>query len=107
VIDWTNACAEPTGADLATASLLIACAARPETRTARILEQAGRRMAVAALLSAAGRLGDLELARDQLAAVLARRRHDPNMSPRELARRATVVRLAARVERKPRPRSTS
>jgi aminoglycoside phosphotransferase (APT) family kinase protein len=83
VIDWTNACAGPAGADLATAWLLIACAGLPEKRPARMLEQVGRRMALAALLSAAERLGEQDLARHQLAAVLAERRHDPNMSPGE------------------------
>lgn len=98
VIDWTNACAGPAGADLATAWLLIACAGLPETRTRRTLEQVGRRLALAALLSAAKPLGELDLAQSQLAAVLTERQHDPNMSPEELARMARVVRRAGRVE---------
>lgn len=98
VIDWTNACAGPAGADLATAWLLIACADLPETRTARALEQVGRRLALTALLSAAERLGERHLARQQLAAVLAQRHHDPNMSSAELARMARVVRRAGLVE---------
>jgi hypothetical protein len=98
VIDWTNACAGPAGADLATAWLLIACAGLPETRTRRTLQQVGRRMALAALLSAAKPLGELDLAQPQLAAVLTQRQHDPNMSPEELARMARVVRRAGRVE---------
>lgn len=96
VIDWTNACAGPAGADLATAWLLIACADLPEKRTARTLERVGRRMALAALLNAAKRLGEQELARHELAGVLAQRHHDPNMSPDELARMARVVRRAGR-----------
>jgi aminoglycoside phosphotransferase (APT) family kinase protein len=96
VIDWTNACAGPAGVDLATAWLLIACAGLPETKAARILEQAGRRMVLTVLLSAAERLGETRLARHQLATVLAERRHDPNMSPDELARMARVVRRAER-----------
>jgi aminoglycoside phosphotransferase (APT) family kinase protein len=94
VIDWTNACAGPAGTDLATAWLLIACAGLPEARTRRTLERVGRRLALAALLSAAKPLGELDLAQRQLAAVLTQRHHDPNMSPEELARMAKVVRRA-------------
>jgi aminoglycoside phosphotransferase (APT) family kinase protein len=102
VIDWTNACAGPAGVDLATAWLLIACAGLPESRRARSLEQLGRRLALTALLNAADRLGERELARQQLAAVLAQRQHDPNMSPDELARMARVVRRAGRAGTLPR-----
>jgi aminoglycoside phosphotransferase (APT) family kinase protein len=97
VIDWTNACAGPTGADLATAWLLIACVGLPESRPARTVERLGRRLALSGLLGAAKRVGEYELARDQLAAALAQRQHDPNMSPRELKQMARVVRRAGRV----------
>lgn len=103
VIDWTNACSGPAGADLATAWLLIACADLPEPRMARSLERVGRRLALASLLGAAERLGEHALARDQLAAVLAERHGDPHMSPDELARMERVVRRARRERRRLRP----
>lgn len=96
VIDWTNACVGPAGADVAEAWLLLACAGIPERRLAGITERVLRRVAVRVFVSAAGRHGEAEAARAALDAVLAHRRRDPNMTPVELARMSRLVRREAR-----------
>lgn len=96
VIDWTNACLGPAGADLANAWLLIACVGVPDGRLARVRERTTRSVAVQALLSAAGQLGEVESARSSLEVVLADRHHDPNMTPSELAAMSQLVRREAR-----------
>lgn len=91
VIDWTNACAGPAGADVATAWLLMACAGLPKGWRARSAQRLVRRIMVASFLAAADGYGERDLARRALASVLGERRTDPHLEPKELARMQKVV----------------
>jgi hypothetical protein len=91
VIDWTNACAGPAGADVATAWLLMACAGLPKGWGARSAQRLVRRIMVDSFLAAADGYGERDLARRTLATVLAERRTDPHMEPDELALMQKVV----------------
>lgn len=87
VIDWTNAAAGPPGADVAVSWLLMAGASVEVPVVERILVSALRRVLVRSFLSAAGR----DLAAASLAAVLAHRRGDANLSPGELEAMRRIV----------------
>ncbi|MGI8524059.1 MAG: phosphotransferase [Nocardioides sp.] len=92
VIDWTNASAGPAGVDPATTWLLLGAAGLPEGRIVAAGALLGRRIAVAAFLGAVAEGGEDVAAREALPAVLAERRHDPNMTASELARMTRIVR---------------
>lgn len=96
VVDWTNACRGPAGADVATAWLLLACAGLPVSGRERAAQRLVRKMLVSSFLSAAASYGEREPGRAALSVVLEQRRLDPNMSSDELARMTRLVARAGR-----------
>jgi len=87
VIDWTNAAKGPPGADLAVMWLLTAAAEAPGSVWERAALATFRRVFLRMFLARI----DRDAAVDALPAVLARRRHDPNLSAGELAAMAEIV----------------
>ena len=92
VIDWSNACQGPGGADVAVAWLLLAAAEAPTSRAERLLVGTFRQAFVRWFLAAV----DRDAAVACLPAALARRRLDPHLSPAELDRMARIVERAGR-----------
>jgi aminoglycoside phosphotransferase (APT) family kinase protein len=89
VIDWTNACAGPAGADVADAWLLMATAGPEGGAAIRTFVRVFRGLFVPRFVHHAGR----ETAVPWLAAVAERRAGDPNLSTRE---KQAMRRLARR-----------
>ena len=89
VIDWANAARGPAGADVAATWLLLAAAQPPEgSRLDALVTTVGRRWFLSRFLRHADRAAGVAM----LAAVVALRRTDPNMSAAELQRMEEVVR---------------
>ena len=87
VIDWTNASAGGAGLDAANTWLTIAVGRPDASWTARAMAAIGRRLVVREFLRAT----DVELACTQLAAALAFRRRDPNLTEMEVALMQAIV----------------
>ncbi len=81
LIDWSNVARGPRAADVAESWLLNACGTPQGGALIRVLTVAGRQAFLQAFLSGV----DTAAAAPYLAAVVAHRRHDPNMSAAELA----------------------
>ncbi len=87
VIDWSNAAVGPGAVDVAEAWLLMAAAGLPGSAIDRVTTAVFRPLLVRAFLHDTDRAA----AAQWLPAVLARRRHDPNLSEQELSGMARVV----------------
>jgi tRNA A-37 threonylcarbamoyl transferase component Bud32 len=87
VIDWSNAAQGPAGADMAVTWLLMAAGQTESSPLERLAVPALRRILVRTFLRTAGR----ERAAASLAAVLERRRQDPNLSAHELETMRRIV----------------
>jgi aminoglycoside phosphotransferase (APT) family kinase protein len=92
VIDWSNACRGPGGADVAVAWLLLAAADAPASAAERVVVAAFRRVFLRWFLAGVDRAA----AAACLPAVLAHRRLDAHLAASELERMANVVDRATR-----------